>query len=177
MARLALAGFIAAIDLVDDIEPTAPPDHAIIAMALAQGSKRIFDLHGKASISTGEKAWRPRTGHLSQSRADHKKGKDLCQRPWRSASRRAQIKRGRYFDRSDRYFPLTDGARGLVLFLLVHNLEVLVQDHVVVAVLAFDVVGGKAVALGLVLASSTVQPIALIAFCTPSTCSSVTAPA
>jgi hypothetical protein len=45
-----LAGFVAAVGLVDDVNPPAPPNHAIVAMALAQGSERILDLHGKASI-------------------------------------------------------------------------------------------------------------------------------
>jgi hypothetical protein len=54
---LALAGFVAAIRLVDDIEPAPPPDHAVVAMALAQSPERILDLHGKASIVAG-KVWR-----------------------------------------------------------------------------------------------------------------------
>jgi hypothetical protein len=56
---LALPGLEAAVSLVDDVEPSAPPDHAVVAMALAQGSERILDLHGKASIVGRKKAWRP----------------------------------------------------------------------------------------------------------------------
>jgi hypothetical protein len=50
-----LASLEPAIGLVDDVKPAAAPDHAVIAMALAQGSERVFDLHGNASIVAGEK--------------------------------------------------------------------------------------------------------------------------
>jgi hypothetical protein len=51
IALLALAGFVATVGLVDDVEPATPPHDAIVAMAIAQGSQRILDLHGNASTS------------------------------------------------------------------------------------------------------------------------------
>lgn len=42
----ALPGLEAALCLVDDVELSAPADEAIVAMARAQGFKRISDLHG-----------------------------------------------------------------------------------------------------------------------------------
>ena len=51
---LALAGFVAAVGLVDNVKPAPPPDHAVVAMALAQSPERILDLHGKASIVAGK---------------------------------------------------------------------------------------------------------------------------
>jgi hypothetical protein len=53
IVALALAGFVAAVGLIDDVEPSTPPDHAVVAMALAERSERILDLHGKASIAAG----------------------------------------------------------------------------------------------------------------------------
>src|SRR5262249_29876580 len=53
IVRLALAGLVAAIGLVDDVGPAPAPHHAVVAMALAQSRERILDLHGKASIVAG----------------------------------------------------------------------------------------------------------------------------
>src|SRR5512135_3073048 len=50
IGALALAGLVAAVGLVDDVEPPAAPDHAIVAMAIAERSQRILDLHGNPSI-------------------------------------------------------------------------------------------------------------------------------
>jgi hypothetical protein len=54
IVALALAGFVAAVGLIDDVESSTPPDHAVVAMALAERSERILDLHGKASIAAGK---------------------------------------------------------------------------------------------------------------------------
>jgi len=44
---LALARLEPAVGLVDDVEAPAAAYHAVVAMALAQGSERILDLHAK----------------------------------------------------------------------------------------------------------------------------------
>jgi hypothetical protein len=50
ITRLPLASLVAAVGLVDDVEPATPAHHAVVAMAIAQGPQRILDLHGNASI-------------------------------------------------------------------------------------------------------------------------------
>jgi hypothetical protein len=51
---LALARLEAAIGLVDHVKASAPPNHAIVAMALAQSPERILDLHREASNVGGK---------------------------------------------------------------------------------------------------------------------------
>ena len=65
----------------------------------------------------------------------------------------------------------------LVLFLLAGDLEVLIERHVVLAVLALDIVGLVALALGDDVGFFDRAPMALIAASTPSTCCSVSAAA
>jgi hypothetical protein len=50
-----LASLVAAVGFVDDVEPPAPPNHAVIAMAIAERAERILDLHGNASIACWKK--------------------------------------------------------------------------------------------------------------------------
>jgi hypothetical protein len=48
IVALALTRLVSAVGLIDDIEPPAPTNHAVVAMALAQRAERILDLHGKS---------------------------------------------------------------------------------------------------------------------------------
>jgi hypothetical protein len=51
---LTLARLVALLGLVDDVEPAATADDAIVAMALSQRLERILDLHDP-SRSVGRK--------------------------------------------------------------------------------------------------------------------------
>ncbi len=44
---LALPRLVSAVGLIDDVKPSAPAHHAVVAMALTQGPERILDLHAK----------------------------------------------------------------------------------------------------------------------------------
>jgi hypothetical protein len=63
MEFLALPRLKPAVGLIDDVEASAPPHHAVVAMALAQGPERILDLHAK-HLSNGEGDWLPEARSL-----------------------------------------------------------------------------------------------------------------
>ena len=82
MDSLALPRLEPAVGLVDDVEASPPPHHAVVAMALAQGPERILDLHAKHPTTMEERqAPRAKATRIKGSRADHRKGREPCQRP------------------------------------------------------------------------------------------------